>query len=311
MRKLLALTTLLLMGCATTQPAAPLWTLDDPAGDDYGNGRLEYPMNADYVRGDLDLVRLSAFRVPGGTEFEAEFARPIRKPERRTIDAVGTQLDDVAKLGFYTFNIDIYVDTDGVVGSGSVATLPGRVVRVDDATAWEKVISLTPDPDGARLEMRRIVVREERRRMQGEGRKGIIDDDDREELQGSVDEKFFFPSNVRVAGKLVSFFVPDSFLGGAASAGWSYVVAVTGADVIQRHDQANRFLRRGDPAEALMILPAAPGRPADRFGGALEHDTYFPPIVDLIVPDGVDQKKVLSDYDADADVPALVKGVRP
>jgi len=29
---------------------APLWVLEDPRGDDYGDGTLLYPMNADFDR---------------------------------------------------------------------------------------------------------------------------------------------------------------------------------------------------------------------------------------------------------------------
>jgi hypothetical protein len=35
----------------------------------------------------------------------------------------------------------------------------------------------------------------------------------------------------------------------------------------------------------------------------------MPPLVDIIVGPGQDQKTVLSSYDADADQPAVVKGV--
>lgn len=303
---------LLLAACATTGPNdSVLWSLSDPRGDDYGTGALAYPMNPDYERGDLDLLGVTAHRVPGGTEFEAEMARPIRVPTRRTIDAIGLQLDQVAKLGFYTFNIDIYVDTDGTAGSGSTTTLPGRGVMIDPATAWEKVISLTPDPMNARAELKRIVVRDERRREKGEGRKGIIDDARKSELQDSVDDYVYFPDRVRVAGNRIAFFVPDSFLGGEAKRQWSYVVAVSGADVMNRLDQQNRLLRRGDPSEALMILPVTTGRPVDRFGGARENDDYMPPIVDIIVAPGQEQKSVLSGYDADNDRAAVLKGVTP
>jgi hypothetical protein len=302
---------LLLTACATSRPSAPLFTLADPAGDDYGNGTLAYPMNPDFQKGDLDLLKVEAWAVPGGgTEFEVTFARPVRQPERRTIDTVGTQLTDVAKLGFYNFNVDVYVDTDGVAGSGSTTTLPGRGVMISDATAWEKAISLTPDPQAARSELRRIVVRDERRREQAEGNKGIVSDEQRRELQGGVDEFVWFPTDVRVRGNSISFYVPPSFLGTPQS-NWSYVVAVTGADVVQRLDQQNRLLRRDDPGEALMILPVAPGRPADRFGGALENDNFLPPLVDIIVAPGEDQKQVLSNYDADAERPAVLSGVRP
>ncbi|MGZ8796258.1 MAG: glucodextranase DOMON-like domain-containing protein [Thermoanaerobaculia bacterium] len=310
MLKRFLLATLLIAATAAAKDT-PLWTLTDPRGDDYGNGKLAYPMNEDFQKGDLDLLDLSAYRKDGGTLFVASFARPIKQPSRRTIDAIGTQLDQVARLGFYTFNIDIYVDTDGVAGSGSTSTLPGRKVRIDPSTAWEKVICLTPDPAAARAELKRITVRTERRRAKSEGRKGIVSDELRDKLQSNVDQFIFFPTRVRVAGNRIEFFVPGSFLGGTASKDWSYVVAVSGADVIQRTDQQNRIMRVGDTAEWLMVLPVAAGRPADRFGGAAENDDFMPPLVDIIVPKGEDQKKVLSNYDADTDTAAVVKGVKP
>ena len=307
------LTTLILSALLAATPMVPsdvLWTLSDPRGDDYGNGKLAYPMNPDFERGDLDLLGVSAYRVPGGTEFEASFARPVRQPQRRTIDAIGTQLDQVARLGFYNLNLDIYIDTDGVAGSGSTTSLPGRAVMIDSATAWEKVISLTPDPMGARNELKRIVVRDERRRERAEGKKGIVTDEAKKELHGSVDEYVFFPTMVRVRGNRIAFFVPDSFLG-EPKPEWSYVVAVSGADLVQRHDQSNRIMRMGDATESLMILPVGTGRPTDRFGGAIENDTFMPPLVDIIVAEGEDQKSVLSSYDVDADKPAVLKGVKP
>jgi hypothetical protein len=310
--KSIILCAVLLAGCASAPAASDaLWTLTDPRGDDYGNGALLYPLSPDFERGDLDLLRLTATRLPGGTQFEAEMARPIRAPQRRTVDAIGTQLDRVAKLGFYTFNIDIYIDTDRAAGSGSTTTLPGRGVLIDPSSAWEKVIALTPDPEAARSELKRIVVRDERRREQSEGRKGIIEEEQRVELQGSVDEFVFFPSQVRVSGNRITFFVPDAFLGGEAKGDWSYLVAVSGADVINRLDQQNRFLSRNDESESLVILPVTTGRPTDRFGGALQNDTYMPPLVDIIVGAGEDQKTALSSYDADADQPAVLKGVVP
>lgn len=291
--------------------AAADWTLTDPRGDDYGNGALLYPMNPDFQRGDLDLVSLSAEAKDGGTQFTATFARPVRTPARTTVDAVGTSLDQVARLGFYTINLDIYIDADGVAGSGSTTTLPGRRVKIDPATAWEKVISLTPDPQTARDELKRVVIRGERRDAKAAGKKGIITGEQREELRASVDEYVFFPTRVRVLGSRIEFFVPASFLGGAAKKEWSYVVAVTGADIVQRIDQQNRILRAGDANEWLMMLPVTSGRPTDRFGGAPEDDDFMPPVVDVIVPAGQDQKKVLSNYNADEEVPAVLTGVKP
>src|SRR5512136_3239912 len=80
------------LGLALPAPAAegqPIFTLTDPKGDDYGDGTLMYPLRTDMQPGDLDLVKLSAFAQPGGTLFEATFARSVRVPPRRTIDPVG------------------------------------------------------------------------------------------------------------------------------------------------------------------------------------------------------------------------------
>jgi hypothetical protein len=180
---------------------------------------------------------------------------------------------------------------------------------IDPSTAWEKVISLTPDPQSARSELKRIVVRDERRRGEADGRR-VVSDETKSELQTGVDDFVFFPTQVHVNGNTVTFFVPSSFLGEPKS-DWSYVVAVSGADVIQRLDQQNRIMRIGDAGETLMVLPVATGRPTDRFGGAVEHDDYMPPLVDVIVPAGEDQKKVLSNYDTNAERAAVLKGVKP
>jgi len=289
----------------------PVWTINDPRGDDYGDGTLQYPLSADYERGDLDLLSLAAYAEKDGTRFEATFARPIKQPQRRTIDAIGTQLDQIARLGFYTFNLDIYIDTDRAPGSGSTATLPGRRASIDPASAWEKVICLTPDAVLARAEMKRIFVRAANKQARAEKKRGGISEDLRKKLESNVDEFVFFPTTVRVFGSRIEFFVPNAFLGGQASPSWSYAVAVSGADIVQRTDQLGRIMRAGESTDSLLILPVATGRPTDRFGGGREDDPLRPPLVDIIVPAGVDQKKVLSDYDPDSDVPVKLPGVVP
>ena len=78
---------------------------------------------------------------------------------RRPIDDLGTQLTDVARFGFYNLNLDIYIDTDRVPGSGGVTMLPGRLAEIDPATAWEKAIILTPRPHDAQAELKRMLCR--------------------------------------------------------------------------------------------------------------------------------------------------------
>ena len=285
----------------------PLWTIADPRGDDYGDGTLQYPMSPDFERGDLDLLSLEAFEVKDGTKLVATFGRPIRKPERTTIDAIGTTLDQVAKLGFYTFNIDIYIDTDRVPGSGSTATLPGRLATIDPESAWERVVCLTPDPTLARAEMKRLFIRDANRKK----KRGGISDELRRTIESNIETYVYFPTNVRVYGSRIEFIVPSSFLGQTASAKWSYAIAVSGADIVQRTDQQGKLLRKFESADSLMILPVTTGRPIDRFGGGREDDPLEPPLVDIVVPAGVDQKKVLSDYDPEHEVLVKLPGVTP
>ena len=77
-------------------------------------------------------------------------AQPIRSPVGRVTMIGQTPLDKIARNGFYTFNVDIYIDNDRVGGSGQTGTVPGRGVTVDRQFAWEKCIVLTPRPDAAR-----------------------------------------------------------------------------------------------------------------------------------------------------------------
>lgn len=289
-----------------------LFRLTDARGDDHGDGRLLYPHNDDYAAGDLDLVAFEARRGRGGTWFEVTFARPVRTPDARTIDALGTRLETAAKLGFFTFNLDVYVDLDRVPGSGSVAALPGRGVALAPETAWERAIVLTPQPHVARAALKRLLG--ERLRDELDASAPGFDPDQaaamRLEIPGEVERRVFFPTLVRVHGQRVAFFVPDDFLGGPAAAEWSYAVAVSGADLVQSYDLQSRLGRNGEQAESLMVLPVSPGRPRERFGAP--HDQPLPPpLVDVLMPAGARQEVVLSGLGRAAGEPAELPGVVP
>jgi hypothetical protein len=291
-----------------------IFTLTDPRGDDHGDGNLIYPLNEELDPGDLDLLSLTAYAEDGGTWFEAEFAKPVKQPGAETVDDLGTSLKSVARFGFYTINLDIYIDTDHVAGSGGVALVPGRLAEVDRATAWEKAILLTPRPHEARGELKRILMRN----LNEETRKDDATMSDQEaaalkaQIPGDVEDRIFFPSQIRVRGNKISFFVPASFLGGAAKDTWSYVVATSGANVLQSLD-LNRVLGRDSGKEdSLMILPISPGRWQDRFGGGRENAANQPPLVDIIVPKGTrPQESVLQDFDAHSKRPVILPGVIP
>lgn len=294
--------------------ASVLFNLEDPRGDDHGNSLLEYPGRSDFSKGDLDLVSLVARRDRQGVWFEATFANDIRIPERVAIDDLGTQLDQVARHGFYTFNIDIYIDTDRKPGSGAVAMMPGRHAEVHHDHAWEKAIILTPRPHLARAELKRLMARtidESRRAEADPGALLPTRAELRRELGPQVDERVFFPNLVKTRGRVVRFFVPSSFLGEPASADWSYVVAVSGADLVQSFDLSASVGLADDTNTSLMIVPISPGRWKDRFGGGRDGERIQPPLVDIIVPDGSIQESLLRNFSTADDLPVRLPGVVP
>lgn len=287
---------ILVLAPGSARAGKTIFELADPRGDDHGFGSLVYPLNPDYASGDLDLITFAARRGKQGTWFEATFARPIRVPDRRAIDAIGTSLDSVARNGFYTFNLDVYIDIDRAPDSGGIRTLPGRNVLVDASSAWERAIVLTPQPHAARGELKRILQRQLRRDADA----GDVGEEQAAAMRiatpDEVDRSVFFPTLVRVNGQTVAFFVPDSFLGGPAEAAWGYTVAVTGASLVQSYD-VQASLGLADPkAPSLMVLPIAEGRPRDRFGAPSVHALQAP-LVDILTPPGVRQETVLRSYD--------------
>ena len=292
---------------------AKIFTLTDPKGDDHGDGTLMYPLRTDMQSGDLDLVTFSAEAQSGGTVFEATFARAIRSPSRQTIDQIGTTLDKIAKLGFYALNIDVYVDTDRIPGSGSTVTLPGRRAVIASANAWEKAVCLTPRPYEAREALKRIY--ERRAKQELKKREGRISSSDAESIESAVAQdvasSVYFPTLVWVTGHKIRFFVPASFLGDLARDAWSYVVAVSGAKIEERLDVPTMLGSDKPAPESLMIIPVGPGKDPDRFGSPHEDDDLQLPIVDIIVPAGTTQEGVLKDYSPAQDRPAQLPGVVP
>src|SRR3972149_3253609 len=183
-----------------------VFQLKDARGDDYIDGTLILPSDGELRFGDLDVVSLPAKAEKDGTQFEAEFANAIDRPDSRAIDAGGRTLDSVARLGFHTFNIDIYIDTDRKPGSGSTNTLPGRNAAIDPQFAWERVICLTPRPNETRNLLKRQLVKILEEKLQSG--KGRVDPEDASRISAdaSLDLQgtYFFPERVRVSSRKVS-----------------------------------------------------------------------------------------------------------
>jgi hypothetical protein len=296
----LSLFLLLAMGasaCRGTRGDTRLFSLEDPRGDDHGDGELRYPLRQDMGPGSLDLLSFRAYAERGGTRFEATFAQPIPVPPRRTVDSAGTTLADMARHGFYTFNLDVYVDEDRREGSGRTDTLPGRHLALAPGSAWEKVLVVTPRPYEARDVLRKLW--REEALVEAQQRQGALSEPAvralEEQVERQMEERVFFATRIRVFGPTVSFFVPEGFLGGQAKPSWGYAVAVTGATLDRRVELPALFGSVTAPASrGLMVLGIGPGTSQERFGGGrLGGNSAQSPVVDLLVPEGVRQEEVL------------------
>jgi hypothetical protein len=309
-----ALAAALLLGPATAAAKEQfLFELTDPRGDDHGDGSLVYPDNDSYAPGELDLVSFAVRPDDGGSWFVLEMARPVRTPDRRPVDALGTSLDSLARHGFYTFNVDVYIDTDRKVGSGGQYTLPGRRVEVAPETAWDRAVVVTPRPFFARSELRRSLMRALRREMRKD--EPELTDAQAEamlqQIPADVERHVFFPHQVKVSGRRVEAFVPDEFLGGKPSPDWAYLVIVTAADLEQSADLSGRLGLTDPGEERLLVQPLAMGRPREAVGGGREGHTLQPVVFDLLAPPGVRQEDLLGDYDQRGKRRAQLPGVVP
>jgi hypothetical protein len=298
---------------------APLFTLSDPKGDDHGFGKLRYPLRSrkDMLPGQLDLLTFTARNEKDGTTFEAKFARPITRTDRVPIDDLGTQMTDVYKLGFYTFNIDVYIDTDGVPGSGNTRLLPGRNAEVEPAHAWEKAVCLTPLPNEAEVLLSRTLAGEQRKQaLETQTGEGPLTGEEKKEIKAEVTRQtqssVFFPSRVDIFGGTVRFFVPMAFLGGPAKAEWGYVIGVSGTDESGRIDLVKAAgLKKDAPMDPLYIMRVAPVQTQNTFGGGDEDNPTPCALIDIVVPPGATQEKVLGNYSVRQGRPVRLPAVVP
>ena len=256
-----------------------LVTLGDPAGDDYGNGELVYPQRSDFSTGDLDLLQLQVSRDDEGFWFEAGFRNPVRKPDNVAVGVGSETLADFARKGFYQFNLDIYVDTDRIAGSGNTFTLPGRHAAIAPDYAWERAVILTPRPEVMRQQLLGALEEQYPDRPQA----GI---------EASVDQAIYFPTRIRVKGRSISFFVPASFFSGSDGTDWGMTAFVTGALTSIPAD-VTLFPSTKTPLERidLGVMQPVSGHARDTFSYS---GPPSGPIVDLLSPAADDQVRQLA-----------------
>lgn len=268
----------MLNACADEQLLAKF---SDPAGDDNGAGSMRYPQRADFQVGDLDLLQLRIRRDEEGFWFLATFKNKIRDPK----DAAGSvgpeTLANFAHKGFYQFNVDIYVDTDRVNGSGNTFTLPGRRVSIDRLFAWEKAVILTPRPELMREQLLSALTEQYPARTSSE-------------ITASVDQSVIFPTRIIVHGKSIEFFVPANFFAGSDGTDWGITAFVTGALISIPLDLSLTNSNK-KPLDKLQlgVMQPQPGLPRDSFG----YSGVEPgPVVDVLAVEAELQKSALSSH---------------
>jgi len=294
---------------ATVEPAGAqqLFSLTDPSGDDDGGGVLSYPNRPDLQQGDLDLVRVSAEQRSDGTWFTVEMAQPIREPSGQVLGVSRLPVERLARHGFYTFNVDLYIDQDRIEGLGRTDALPGRDVTIDPKFAWERAVVLTPRPDTARTMMQMYTDRLMETDLRA--KQGRLSDSDVDSVESrseaEVNSLYYFPTKVRVSSRKIEFLVPTEFLGGEPQDNWAYTVLVTAADLEQAAEP-----RQSNPRKAtMMTLGVGTGMRADLWGVRSGSDLNTPPVIDILAPDRARQVAALTDYDPEAGRLPAVPGI--
>ncbi len=110
-------------------PIVPLLTVDDPVGDDHGPGTYTYPTDPVFDPGCFDVQEFIVGSDESGENlvFVFSFVGPVNNPW-----GSGNGLSVQA--------LDVYVDVDGQVGSGSRLLLPGRNAALPAAQAWDYAV---------------------------------------------------------------------------------------------------------------------------------------------------------------------------
>lgn len=128
-QRLLVITLILMLTLFNLLVAGEKIEFKDPKGDDKGPGNYVYPTDPIYAAGSFDLVKATIEDKGDEITFKVSFNAPVSFNWGDFWDV---------------HQIQIYLDLDGVEGSGHTKTIPGTQVMIDPANAWEKVVFIDP-----------------------------------------------------------------------------------------------------------------------------------------------------------------------
>jgi hypothetical protein len=161
----------------------------DPTGDDKGPGTYTYPTDAVYRPGSFDLTEFVVDASGGNVEFNVSVNDKLSDPWGMGV-------------GFAVQMVFIFIDKDGVEGSGHTEGMPGLNIKFEPKSAWEKVIILSPQPQS---------------RVQAE-------------IRSKVDPKIakdvIVPRRTTGSGKTITASVKLDELGGGDPTKWGYQVVM-------------------------------------------------------------------------------------
>lgn len=137
---LIAIALLIASVFATTPSLAGrvVFEMVDPKDDDKGPGYYEYPLDPVFNDGAFDLRRFRVIDEGRYVELVFTFEGEIRRNWQSGNDLWTEDNNWILQT------MDVYIDTDGVAGSGNVRAVPGRNVTFRIDAAWEKVILVSP-----------------------------------------------------------------------------------------------------------------------------------------------------------------------
>ncbi len=174
----------------------------------------------------------------------------------------GDDLHDSAN-GFHLLMADIYIDQDHIFGSGNTRTITGRDVRFKPANAWDKMILISP--------LRDYIIEEAIEKKTED--LGLV----------NMKNQILIPHYHAVQGYILKVKVEKSRLG-EYSPLWGFQVLIMGYDGEDR----TPYTFFNSPVKAF----SGP----TNFGGS---SNYFgaPNVIDIIVPEGLSQKEILSNFE--------------
>lgn len=259
------------------------FSVHDPVGDDHGPGYYVYPKNPVYAPGSFDLTNFEVNSFKGVVKFEFTFKKAFYTSGGIKSPTGGVLRSEVG-ADFYLQNIEVYIDKDGLTGAGESVLLPGRGATIASGSEWERAILITPLPSIAEAEIKKT--------------------------SSQFAGKVLIPKDYVVSGNKVVCEVSTKEIG-EPDPYWGYIVIVTPADFGAAKEKPLPLSVMGYPVEeALLLRPVKQGVGGWDFGGG-DPSGLSPNIIDMIVPSGESQEKVLSSYNLITGSRAQLKAFYP